>query len=384
MGTGAGMSVVAAARRLVEHRSTHPVVSLYLDLDPERFATAPARASQIRSLLDQAARDVEQDDTLGHEDRIGLREDLDRVRRYLLSREPPFKGARSLAMFCSGRDGLFEVIRISRPLEGRVVIERTPFIEPLVLSVQARRWCVTLVNRRDGRIFTGPPDQLHERERIEESIHGQHDQGGWSQANYQRSVDQDVESHLRHVAEVLHRAWYRSRFDRLAIGGPQELVPRFEAALHEDLRTRLVERRVEVDIGAATDDQIRGAVKALVDDEERKRERSALDRLSAGLATGGRAAAGLEATLDALNERRVEKLLLENGIDRRGGRCPGCGLLTVETHGACPADGSELEEVEHLREAAIEAALVQDAEVIVIRRYPDLGPYRGMAALLRF
>jgi peptide chain release factor subunit 1 len=378
------MSVVGAARRLVEHGSTHPVLSLYLDLDPERFATAPARASQIRSLIDGAARELERDDSLGHEDRIALREDLERVRRYLLSREPPFKGARALAVFCSSRDGLFETIQISRPVEGRVVIGRSPYVEPLVLSVEARRWAVALVNRREGRIFTGPPDHLQERERMEENIHGQHDQGGWSQANYQRSVDDDVEHHLRHVAESLYRLWQNERFDRLALGGPQEVVPRFEAVLHGDLRSRLVERRVDVDINTATDDQIRAAVTALVDDEERRRERSALDRLAAGLATGGRAAGGLGATLEALNERRVEKLLLENRIDRRGGRCPKCGMLTVETHGPCPADGTQLEEVEHLREAAVEAALVQDAEVIVVKRYPDLGPHRGMAALLRF
>jgi peptide subunit release factor 1 (eRF1) len=141
---------------------------------------------------------------------------------------------------------------------------------------------------------------------------------------------------------------------------------------------------VEVDVAAATDDQIRDAVLSLVDDAERERERAALDRLAAGLGGGGRAAGGLQATLDALNERRVETLLLENGIDRRGGRCPACGLLSLETHGACPAEGTELEELQHLREAVVEAALVQDAEVIVVQRFPDLGPHQGLAALLRF
>ena len=32
-------SGVQEARRLVAHRGEHPVISLYLDLDPERFAT---------------------------------------------------------------------------------------------------------------------------------------------------------------------------------------------------------------------------------------------------------------------------------------------------------------------------------------------------------
>jgi len=378
------MSVVQAARRLVEQRTTHPVVSVYLDLDPERFATAPARASQIRSLIDGARREVDRDDTLSHDDLIALREDLEQIRRYLLSREPPFQGARALAIFCSGRDELFEVVQISRPVEGRVVIGRTAYIEPLILAAQERRWCVALVSRRDARILTGQPDKLEERERLKENVHGQHDQGGWSQANYQRSVEQDAETHFRHVTEALHRRWRSERFDKLALGGPQEVVARVEALLHDDLRSRLIGRRVEVDVSTATDDHVRAAISTLVDECEREREREALDQLAAGLGSGGRAAGGPEDTLEALGERRVQTLLLENGVDRPGGRCPTCGLLRLETHGRCPADGTELEEVEHLREAVVEASLAQDAEVLVVQRYPDLGPHQGIAALLRF
>jgi peptide subunit release factor 1 (eRF1) len=378
------MGVVHAARRLIEQQSAHRVVSVYLDLDPERFATAPARASQIRSLLDEATKAAERDETLDHEERVALREDLERVRRYLLSREPPFKGARALAIFCSLRDQLFEVIQISRPVQARVVIERKPYIEPLIVAVQERRWCVVLVSRRDARILTGAPDRLNERERIEDDVHGKHDQGGLSQANYQRSVEQEAASHLRHVADQVYRRWQRERFDCLALGGPHEVVARFAELLHDDLRRRLISRRVDVDVATAADDQIRTAVLGLVDDAERERERSALDRLTAALASGGRGAGGPQATLEALNERRVETLLLENGIDRHGGRCPRCGLLTVQTHGTCPVDGTELEELEHLREAVVEAALIQDADVIVVQRYPDLGPHQGIAALLRF
>lgn len=62
-------SVVAGpARRLSERHTAHPVISLYLDLDPERFATAPARAAQIRSLVDQAARELDEaGDGLSHD-----------------------------------------------------------------------------------------------------------------------------------------------------------------------------------------------------------------------------------------------------------------------------------------------------------------------------
>lgn len=378
------MSVADTARRLLELRPKHHVVSLYFDLDPEEFATPPARESQAHSLIDGALQEVEDDDSLGHEDRVAVREDLHWLRDYLLSGDAPFQGARALAVFRSGADDLFEVIQSTRPVEGRVVVGTTPYVEPLLAGAEMRRWCAALVSRREARILTGTPERLRERERREDPVHGQHKQGGWSQANYERSIEEDVDAHLRRVAKELHQLWQRERFDRLALGGPPEVVARFEGFLHGDLRRRLVEARVAVDVATANDAQIERALAELVEEDDRRRERAALDRLAAGLGSGGRAAGGPEATLQALSERRVEVLLLEEGFNGRGGRCPGDGLLTLQTSGPCPADGTELEEVEDLGEAAVEAAVAQDAEVIVVRRYPDLGPHRGIAALLRY
>ena len=61
MGIRAAVSTAAAgqARRLIEYKGQRPLISLYMDLDPERFAIAPARASQIRSLVDEAGRELE-------------------------------------------------------------------------------------------------------------------------------------------------------------------------------------------------------------------------------------------------------------------------------------------------------------------------------------
>jgi peptide chain release factor subunit 1 len=95
-------AAAAVARRLIERRAGHPVISLYLDLDPERFATAPARASQIRSLVDQAARAVDAAENVTHDERLALRSDVQRLEEFLSSREAPFQGARGLGR--SARD----------------------------------------------------------------------------------------------------------------------------------------------------------------------------------------------------------------------------------------------------------------------------------------
>ncbi|HEY4828529.1 MAG TPA: Vms1/Ankzf1 family peptidyl-tRNA hydrolase [Solirubrobacteraceae bacterium] len=383
------MNGVAAgpARRLIERRTEHPVISLYLDLDPDRFATAPARAAQIRSLIDQAARELEEAaDGLGHDERIGLRKDLQRVDDFLGSTagKAEFQGAHSLAVFCSSRDDLFEVVKLSRPVPGRVVIARTPYVEPLVATMRERRWLVALVNRRLGRVLGGLADRLEEDGSFEDYVRGQHDQGGWSQSRYERSIEKDTDDHLRRVAEAVNQRWRSEDFHRAALGGPVEIVPRLEGFLSAEVRANLASGRVEVDLSSANDEEIRRSLAKLVVEDEKQLERDALDRLAAGVGTGGRAVGGAEDTLEALNERRVQTLLLEPGFDRRGARCLSCGLLMLEATDRCPADGGEVEEVEHLREATIEAALAQDADVMIVRHYPDLGPLGGVGALLRF
>lgn len=379
------MTVAAdPARRLIEHRTGHPVISLYLDLDPERFATAPARSAQIRSLIDQAARELDATDGLSHDELVTLRADLQRVDGHLSSGRDLFKGAGALAVFCSGLDGLFEVIQLSRPTLGRVVIGRSPYVEPLVTAVQRRRWLVALVSRRAGRVMGGPVDRLEQHANFDEYVRGQHDQGGWSQAGYERSIEKDTDDHLRRVAEGVNQRFREERFHRVALGGPVEIVPRMEAHLTAEVRACLASGRIEVDLSSANDEEIRKALAKLVEEDEKQCEREALDRLAAGVGSGGRGVAGPADTLEALNERRVQTLLLEPGFDRRGARCQSCGLLLLESDGRCPVDGAPLEALEHLREGVVEAALAQGGDVMIARHYPDLGPLEGIGAILRF
>ena len=369
---------------LAEHRSGHRVVSLYFDLDPARFATPPARASQTRSLIDGAHKHLEHTDDLDHEELVSLRSDLERIDTYLSSDEPPFGGARALAVFCCGRDDLFEVLQLPRTTEGRVSIELTPYIEPLVVATAGRRWAVVLVSRRVARLLTGTESGLTERERLTDDVRGRHGQGGPSQANYQRSIEKDTDDHLRRAAEEAFRSWQREPFDRLAIGGPEEIASRLEKLLHGDLRGLLVERHVDVDVATANEEQVEAALQGLAEDDDTRVEREALDQLAAGIGTGGRAVGGPADTVEALNERRVGSLLLGQDFDQPAARCPSCGLLVLESGGRCPIDGTELEHIDHLREAAVEAAVAQDADVMIVSHYPDLGPFAGIGALLRF
>jgi peptide chain release factor subunit 1 len=368
-------------RRLTQVRLDRPVVlSLYLDLDPTQFATPPARATAVRSLLDEAERKVRERDGLPHQDRVDLQASLERASA-LLERDLPTDGAQAVAVFSSAAAGLFEVLRLPRPVPSRVAIGRTPLVGPLARLERRERWCVALVSRRDARIFRGSPESLREIEQIHDVVFGQHDQGGWSQARYQRGIEKEKDDHLKHTAEALMKHFKRRPFQRLILGGPREVVADFESKLHGYLSERLA-GRIEVDVDTATPDRVLKKAQPLFEELEEEREAAALDRLG----EGGRAAVGLHDVLQALNERRVECLVLDERFAAPGATCPECGWLGPEGERTCPVDGRELEQLEDLTESAIELTLQQSAEILAVRRRREELERRagGIAAVLRF
>jgi peptide chain release factor subunit 1 len=368
-------------RRLAEIQLDRPLVlSVYLDLEPSQFAVARARASEVSSVLDAADRRTrELGDELSHDDKVELRRSLERVREFLEG-ELDAEGAHGVAVFASEPAGLFEALKLPRGAGTRVAIDRAPVVGPLAGLERRERWCITLVSRRDARIFRGSPDGLSEREALRDEVHGQHDQGGWSQARYQRHVEKEKDDHLRRTCEVLLRHFEREPFERLVVGGPNEVVADFEGELHPYLAERLA-GRIDVDVETANADEVLERAAPLLDRLEDVREAEALDRL--GEPTRG--AEGLLDVLEALNERRVETLLLANGYEVAGARCPRCGWLGPEGPHHCPADGTELEPREDLVEPMIELALQQAADVLPFRhRDEELHKRGGIGALLRF
>jgi peptide subunit release factor 1 (eRF1) len=360
------------------------VLSVFLNLDPAGFATPPARATEIRSVLDQAGRAIRDDAALTHDHRKALSADLERADAYLRDFSP--KGAHGLALFASGPADLFEVIRLPRPVDSRAVVDDSPFVEPLVELAGHGTWLVLLVNRQVGRLFRGTGDRLEELPPIEDEVHGQHQQGGWSQARYERSVDEEVQDHLRRVADAAFKRFKRSPFDKLLLGGPADTLADFEGKLHAYLQERLA-GRIDVDVENSSVDQVGAAAADRISEHRHARERDALDRLREGVARGSRGAAGLDDVLTALNERRVELLLLAPGFVAPGCTCPTCGWVGALDGGQCPADGSALDCRDDVIESAVELALVQSAEVLVLRdeeHARELEGHGRVGAVLRF
>ncbi len=371
-------------RRLAQTRAEEQtLLSLYLDLDPHRFATAPARASEIDSLLDGAHREIESGER-SHTERQALRGALEHARG-LLAEQSWAHGARALAVFLCEPLGLSRLLRLPHPVSSAFVISDTPFIAPLTESGPVGRVCVLLVDERFARVLRGSAERLHETLSFGDDVHGRQDQGGWSQARYQRSRHEDVKAHLRHVADTLRRLLQVAPYDRLLIACTEQMWPRTVEELWPDVRALLHDERLSLDVGDVGIEEVVRATEVVLAEEHRAHQDAALAELREHLARdGGKLAAiGLEQVLSALVERRVNTLLYEEDLQSPGVLCPQCGWLGLAGE-SCPVDGTTLQPRANILEDAVQAAVMQSAEILPLRERPELGPLEGVAATLRF
>jgi peptide subunit release factor 1 (eRF1) len=358
------------------------VLSVYVDLDPSRFATPDARRSLVRSVLNEAqALYLTGAGPLNGTQRAALERDIERV-RVLLEDELPAQGARSLAVFCAGDAGLFEVVKLPVPVESVAVVDASPYIEPLALLPDRPDWCVFLVNRRCARILRGTRERLEEWDSTTDDVPNRHDQGGWSQARYQRHIDQHATDHVRAACERLFKLYERRPFERLIVGTPSELWTEVQQVLHPYLHERLG-GRIEVDVEHSSAGDVLRAAARTMDADEVLRERIALEQLAERLGRGERATAGPDGVLSALNEQRVEKVVLRPGVRIPGVCCPSCGWVGLGGR-ECPVDGAGLDIREDIMEAVTERALAQAAEIVMIRHHDELTDQGSIAALLRY
>src|SRR5215217_3826291 len=118
-------------RRLADVRPKQGrVLSVFLNLDPTEFATPAARSSAITSVITDAARKIAAED-LEHGEREDLKVDVERVRE-VLGGDVAADGIRAVAVYACRAEDLLEVVSLRHPLDSRVVLDRTPYVEPLV------------------------------------------------------------------------------------------------------------------------------------------------------------------------------------------------------------------------------------------------------------
>jgi peptide chain release factor subunit 1 len=356
-------------------------VSVYLDLDPSTAPTAGDVAARASALLREGDRVLAAKQDLTHDQRAALKDDFDRIRRFI---DDDFDrhGTRGLAVFADGPDNLWQVLPLTEAVPDAVKVRSELYLAPLVpLMGRGEGALVAVVSRERGEVYRLRERKLHEVADHGEEQPSRHDQGGWSQANFQRHIDELSAEHMRRVARSLNREVRRLHGPGVVIVCPEALRSDFEPLLSHEARAALA-GWTSAEAHASPAQLLELAV-PLLEAWRTREEAGALERWREEAGRNGRAAAGWERVLEAASDGRVELLLFQEGANTDAFQCPRCGRASTED-GSCPLDGTRMEARPDGLDVAVHQTLAHGGTVRAVGQHRDLDPVEGVGALLRY
>jgi peptide chain release factor subunit 1 len=352
-------------------------ISIYLDLDPSSVPTPSEADTKLNAALALVERDA---GDRGDECRAAVRGDLERIQTWW-DQEFDRDGTLGVAIFASSGDGLFRALSSPDLVGDSVQVSSVLHVAPIADRIARDDGAlVAVVSRERGTVYRLTAGRLHEVVDETDDVPGQHAQGGWSQARYQRHIEQLVKQHLKTIGEELDKRVHRQSQLKLVVVCPEELRADFESALSNEGRAALLGWAIAE--AHAGPDELLELARPLLDEAQARDEQKTLERWQEEHGRGGRAAAGWKHVLDAASDGRVEVLLLEEGVPRQAWQCPECGRVSADG-GKCPLDGTKLEEQPAGADLALQQTVLHGGTFVQFGP-GALGEATGIAALLRF
>jgi peptide subunit release factor 1 (eRF1) len=359
------------------HAENGNAVSVYLDLEPSRRNGLKTR---VHSLVDDA--DRQPLPQLGHEQRAALQADLERIETFVDGEFDP-SGAHGLALFASRLDNLWHTIPLADSVADRLTIGRELHLAPLIRLVgRGNGTLVLLVGREQGQFFRLAATRLVPVADRFDELPRRHDQGGWSQANFQRHADTLAAEHLRAVANQLEHELRRLGSEgRVVVACPEETWAQFSGLLSAEVRAMVI-GWTPAEAHVRPGDLLE-LVGPLLDRSYAEAEHDVLQRWRDEAGRNGRATSGWAQTFEAASDGRVSLLLFRDGVNCSAWECPACGRASLE-EGKCPIDGQQLEAHSEGLDVLVRRTLEHGGTAMAIRGRDDLDAGDGIGALLRY
>ncbi len=203
-----------------------PVISLYLNTDletklPEKYIT------QSRSFLGEKEGLISADD----------RKAIQGFVQNQVGRETA-----GVAAFSCAERGFFLGIRLPQAPQDGIYFGSQAYLKPLEEAFDNfQSTAIVFVDRTRAKLMFWQYGVLTQ-ESLETEVPGQHDQGGWSQARYQRKIKDKLGKHLGRVAEHLFGMYKKQKFDKLILVADEPILAKFEKLLHPYLKERITKR----------------------------------------------------------------------------------------------------------------------------------------------
>lgn len=280
-----------------------PVLSVYLNTEVNGTGR-PTHGVFLRKELPQRVRTYAERSP----ERESLDRDCERIEKYLSEELQP--STRGVALFACSGAGLFEAIQLPVPFaEHRVVVSDRPHLYPLArLDESYPRYAALVVDTNTARIFVFGTGAVLESLDVQNPKTKHMKAGGWSQARFQRHVDNVHLHHAKEVVERLDQIVSAEHIEHVVVAGDEVIVPLLKEQLPERLRAKLIDV-LRLDIRSPEHKVLAATLEALRRKDEETDE-AVVQGLIDDYRAGGLALVGPEPVREALERGQVDTLVI--------------------------------------------------------------------------
>jgi peptide chain release factor subunit 1 len=364
----------------------YPVVSLYLNTQPNERGR-----DQHQTFVRQEFKARSRTYPPGSPERESLDKDLDRINAFLDTELQP--SANGVAIFACSAGEMFEVVQMTAPVERHwLYIGDAPHLYPLArIESQYPRYAAVVADTNRARILVFATNELVAEQEIVGQKTRRTSQGGWSQARFQRHIENFHLQHAKEIVDTLDRIVQQEGITQILTAGDEVILPLLREQMPKHLREKVVDH-LRLDTKAPVDVVLEATIEAMARENERtdrEKVQAAIDAYRAG----GLGVVGPEDSLDALVKGQVDELLMSANVDSLRdvsneavrAIANDSGLLEPAVEPVAAGEAAQAApRVVRLADELVRRAKQTSAKVTFIEDPELLQDYGGVAALLRF
>jgi len=222
-------------------------------------------------------------------------------------------------------------------------------------------------------IFVVAGNTVVQTEQVEGTKTRRHKMGGWSQARYQRHIDNFHAQHAREVVDTLARIVTDEAISAIVVAGDEVIEPLLRDYMPKEVAERIIDT-VKLDI-RAPEHEVLETTRATMQEKDAQTDRERVDALIGAYRGSGLAVVGVDDTRAALELGQVDELLVTG--------TPAAIVVAEQMEKRSAADGERTpgeraadELIAKARQTAARVRIIQDAAL--------LSPVGGVGAFLRF
>jgi hypothetical protein len=358
-------------RELIEFSGPDPILSVYLNTDPT-MGNADAYRLRMRTMLKG----------------INAPKDVSAVEEYMLH-EYDWSGIGVVIFSCAAKD-FFRAYPLEVPIRDRIHFGDLPSVQPLTdLLNSYGGYGVVLIDKQGARYFSFHMGELFEQEGMlgdpvrhtkhggASSVHGRKS----GTAGLTRNSEEVIDRNMKEAAEAAIEFFEEHHVRRILIGGTDDNIAHFRNELPKAWKS-LVIGSFAIEMTASHTEVLEKTMQ-IGKVVEHQRETDLIDSFITTEAKGGNALSGLENVIQAVNQKRVQTIIISPGFQAPGFRCAGCHNLNLNDDEVCELCGEKNEPL-NLVEASITQVMRDGGHVEIIEGNERLTKIGEIAAFLRY